>query len=417
MASRNIYNNKYLPIAILYFFFNSFLLPLGLMYTTLLTPFFIVWLYRYPSFRYIWLFFLVTVPFMLIHFLNGVDYIIYFKSYLLFFSVYVFCLAFFQFLRLTESLDSLFWNITLINALFVVLAMFILMTPWYDLMWYKNQLTAGVGLTYRLKLLTYEASYYSLLLIPLVLYYYLKLLLQSFPGKFLTFFIITVPLLLSLSFGVILGMALTLIILFSTNPRLLTRNPKLPGFLMGLGSVFLIAVLLLIRFYPDNVIFVRIGNIFKGEDASFNDRTFDSLYLGWELAAKKSLLFGSGPGQIKVIGVELFNSFYNKTFTPDLIVIPNNIGDILAKYGILGVLIKLFLEIYFFFKSRAYLNYYRLVLFLFIFIYQFTGSFITNIVEYVLWIMAFYPALFPEFDKKNVFALPRSLKETEQKSK
>jgi hypothetical protein len=43
-------------------------------------------------------------------------------------------------------------------------------------------------------------------------------------------------------------------------------------------------------------------------------------------------------------------------------------------------------------------NYYRLLLFTFIFIYQFTGSFITNVAEYVIWIMAFTP-VFREFDK------------------
>src|SRR5829696_4987303 len=100
---------------------------------------------------------------------------------------------------------------------------------------------------------------------------------------------------------------------------------------------------------------------------------------------------------IKVVGLELFNAFYKNLFTPNQLAIPNNIGDILANYGILGVIIKLSLEIYSFFKTRTYMNYYRLALFLFVFIYQFAGSFITNITEYVLWIMAFYPALFPEF--------------------
>jgi hypothetical protein len=31
------------------------------------------------------------------------------------------------------------------------------------------------------------------------------------------------------------------------------------------------------------------------------------------------------------------------------------------------------------------------------FVYQFTGSFISNIAEYVIWILAFKPDLFPEF--------------------
>jgi hypothetical protein len=37
------------------------------------------------------------------------------------------------------------------------------------------------------------------------------------------------------------------------------------------------------------------------------------------------------------------------------------------------------------------------MLFIFIFVYQFTGSFITNLAEYVIWILAFTNA-FPQFD-------------------
>jgi hypothetical protein len=44
-------------------------------------------------------------------------------------------------------------------------------------------------------------------------------------------------------------------------------------------------------------------------------------------------------------------------------------------------------------------NYYRLLLFLFVFIYQFTGSFITNVAEYVIWILAFTNT-FHQFDVK-----------------
>ena len=105
-----------------------------------------------------------------------------------------------------------------------------------------------------------------------------------------------------------------------------------------------------------------------------------------------------------MIGLETFVKFYKwEGFTTGTIAIPNSIGDTLAVFGVLGVLLKLALEIYFFFKTQVYSNFYRLALFLFIFIYQFTGSFISNIAEYVIWLMAFYPTLFPEFDKKKIF--------------
>jgi hypothetical protein len=68
-------------------------------------------------------------------------------------------------------------------------------------------------------------------------------------------------------------------------------------------------------------------------------------------------------------------------------------GETLAIFGLAGVVLRLFLEFFLFFKTRVYSNYYRLALFIFVFIYQFTGSFITNIVEYVIWILAFSTVL------------------------
>jgi len=48
--------NRYMPIAVLYFFFNSFMLPQGLLYTTILTPLFLIWLLKYPSLNYLYYF-------------------------------------------------------------------------------------------------------------------------------------------------------------------------------------------------------------------------------------------------------------------------------------------------------------------------------------------------------------------------
>jgi len=90
--------NKYYPIAFLYFFFNGVFLPHGLLYTSILTPLLLIWLYKFPSFRYVYLFFVLFIPFAFIQIRNGVDMAYYIKSGLLLFSVYVFTLAFYQFL-------------------------------------------------------------------------------------------------------------------------------------------------------------------------------------------------------------------------------------------------------------------------------------------------------------------------------
>jgi hypothetical protein len=159
----------------------------------------------------------------------------------------------------------------------------------------------------------------------------------------------------------------------------------------------------MLLFFGDSVFVVRIVNVFSGKDISFRGRTFDSFYLGWQIAAQKSIWFGCGFGQVKEVGTDVFNTFYNTSFyTADNVGIPNAIGDTLATLGMVGVFLRLILEVYFFFKTKVYSNYYRLSLFVFIFIYQFTGSFITNIAEYSIWIIAFHKDIFEEFDKVNI---------------
>ena len=407
LESRSLKINKYLPISILYFFFNSFLLPHGLLYTALLTPLFLIWLYPYKLFSFLWIFFLVSIPYAIVHVVNGVEMVSYLKSYGLLFTVFVFELAFYQFLRLCKTLGSLFKTLLLINFCFVFLAFITLFIPKLQgILWYVSLITSGVEASTRLRLFTYEASYYSFLLAPIALYYYLKILLFRLPNKLLIFFLVTIPLLLSLSFGVMAGIVISLILLFCSDVKLVTLNKKLSLRILVTLVLFCVFLFFAFQFFPNNIVFVRIANIFEGHDTSFSGRTFDSIYLGWKLAEQKSILFGAGPGQIKVIGLDLFKEYYRyEYFTPNQIAVPNSLGDLLATFGLTGVILKLGLEIFFFLKTKVYSNFYRLTLFLFIFIYQFTGSYLTNIAEYAIWIMAFYPFLFKEFDKKNIYKI------------
>lgn len=401
--SKPIVFNKYLPVALLYFFFNSVLLPFGLLYTTILTPVFIIWLYGSPSFKYIWYFFPVMAVFAAFHFSNGVVVEYYVRSTLLLFSVYVFCISFYEFLRRNTSLRNIYKNILLVNSILVLVALVALFIPKLTFtFWYNNEITSGFSRIKRLQLLTYEPSYYSTLLVPLAMYYYNKILLRQLPNPYLLLFLVSVPLILSLSFGVILGIILALFGMTLMNFKLFFPNRNLFFIIIGSGITLLVALAIFINLYPENVFVVRISNVFSGRDTSFNGRTFDSFYLGWQIAGEKSLLFGCGPGQVKVVGLDNFKVFYNyEKFTVSDIGIPNSLGDTLATFGLVGIGARLFAEVYLFFKTRVWTNYYRLSIFLFIFIYQFTGSFLTNIAEYVLWILAFFPALFEELDKRK----------------
>ena len=114
----------------------------------------------------------------------------------------------------------------------------------------------------------------------------------------------------------------------------------------------------------------------------------------------KSIFFGTGLGQIKIMTKEVVGKYFHYWGVLPRYDIPNAMGETLAIFGLVGVALRLFLEIWLFFKTRVFTNYYRLALFIFVFIYQFTGSFITNSVEYVIWVLAF-SNVFEQFNIKR----------------
>jgi hypothetical protein len=393
--------NKYLPAVLLYFFFNGFLLPLGLLYTTLLTPLFLLWLYRFPSFRLLYLFFVFFIPFLIAHLVIGVHPLAYTRSSILLFTVFVFGLTVYQFLISCHSLREIYRNVLLLNAAMVVLAIITLpIGPLRDILWYSNAITPGVTAR-RLRLLTYEPSYYATLMVPLALYYYLKMIILRLPDPRTSFLLVTLPFLMAFSFGGILGLSLALLFtLLIGYPHFFSKTVSLYLLLGGTLIILMAAAAFLL--FPNSLLVVRLNNVFTGNDSSFKGRTYDSFFFGWRIAGMKSYLFGCGPGQVRELGLPLFRLYYTiPNATVDQVAIPNAVGDTLAPFGILGVTIRMTLEFVFFFRTKVWRNYYRLSLFLFMFIYQFTGSFLTNIAEYVIWIMAFRSGLFPEFDRVN----------------
>jgi hypothetical protein len=146
-------------------------------------------------------------------------------------------------------------------------------------------------------------------------------------------------------------------------------------------------------------VFLRIGNILGGKDSSGKGRTSDAFVLANKLLHEKNEYWGIGTGQIKIIGEDIIRGYY--LYLNDVAVaIPNAVAETWAIFGWVGLTLRLFIEVFLFFYTRVWTNYYRLLLFLFIFIYQFTGSFVTNVAEYVVWILAF-TNVFPRFDVKG----------------
>jgi hypothetical protein len=158
----------------------------------------------------------------------------------------------------------------------------------------------------------------------------------------------------------------------------------------------------LLIFFPDNTLFIRIGNILTGHDLSGRGRTSDSFKLAGRILDLKNPLWGIGPGQIKGIGSRIIKEYYNYPPDYNVIAIPNGTAETWAVFGWAGLILRLGIEIGLFYYTRVWRNTYRLTLFLFIFMYQFTGSFITNLAEYVIWILAF-TNVFPQFDITNKF--------------
>ena len=203
--------NKYLPFAILYFFLNSVFLPFGLLYTSILTPVFLFWLYRQNKIKYGWIFFFFTIPLAIIHFIQGVVPYYYIRSYILLFSVFVFILTMIRFLQVSGSLRTIFRILLNINIFLVGIACVLFFIPGArGLMWSVYDVSTGLTKFPRLSLFTYEPSYYSTLLIPLAFYYYLKIIFFKYPNAGYVFFLVSFPLVISFSLGAILGIGISL---------------------------------------------------------------------------------------------------------------------------------------------------------------------------------------------------------------
>jgi hypothetical protein len=145
--------------------------------------------------------------------------------------------------------------------------------------------------------------------------------------------------------------------------------------LICVGSLFVLSGL-----------FERFQYILNGEDYSGMVRVVFSLQAAIDMLDEKGLWwFGVGPGQIK-FQIERYTSDY-AAFGGTLL--PNSIANTIASVGIIGTAIKFTAMFWLYFKTKSYKNYYSNSLFIFIFIYQFTGGYFNNINEYVVLGIAF----------------------------
>jgi hypothetical protein len=379
--------NKYLLVTYIYFFLNTtFFLDSPLLLTSLLSPLFYFWLRKEGYKRILTTFLLVVAPFVIANLRHGVEYRTYAISFVMALTLYVTIYVFYIAIPKIPNLSALFDGLIKVNLFMSAMGLVLLLTPWDSLMWITNTITVDVDETMRFRMLTYEPSYYSTLLVPLVLYAFWRFMSQ--PNRTTSFFLlaVAVPLAMSFSFGVIGGLMVTITLIYAFSFRTLWRH-KLA--VLAVSSIFALIVMLL----QDTLVWIRLMNVVSGQDTSANARTFESYFFAYQIAAEKSLWWGVGFGQVKLLDYLITSWSGGRLIC--------TVADTFALFGIWGLALRFGAEIYLFFKTRVYSNRFRLSLFLFMFIYQFTGSFTSNLAEYVVWILAF-SQVFPEFSSRLV---------------
>lgn len=390
----------FLMVSILYLFFNSFLLPDGLLFTTLLTPFFFMHLLKDKGIQVYFVFLLLSGIMAAVQ-LPSVEYLReYIKSFVLMQTVAVFAIHTFYVIRKEAYLEHTFKVLSTVNMVLLGVSILCLFIPvcrsW---MWYEISMSEGLPIIPRLKMFTYEASYYSFIIVPLFVYYFLRsMLLQQKTG--ILFISLIISLALSFSFGVIAALIMSVLITYFLNINELIRKTNL-NYIAGAFVLLIIGVAAVYWFYPHNIVFDRLANIVNGKDSSARGRTSESFTLAWNIAKMKSSYFGIGLGQLKLIGRDYIIQYYVYDDIPAVTRIPNAVAETLNIFGLVGVIARFGLIMFLFFKTKVWNNYYRLILFIFIFIYQFTGSFLFNIAEYVIWVLAFSASLFPQFNRNH----------------
>jgi hypothetical protein len=191
------------------------------------------------------------------------------------------------------------------------------------------------------------------------------------------------------------------------------RRRQNKRFVFFMGVILVISAALILTLFAESGFVLRMLNIISGTDSSTNNRSSEAYFLALSIADLKSTVFGVGPGQLKLLGENLISLIYAFSDQPDsgqMARIPSSMAETLATFGWIGFFGKLLVEMVLYRKTRVRTSSYRLCLFIFMFIYQFVGSFSTNIVEIFFWTVAF-SHVFPDvyFKKQGISDLaPKS---------
>jgi hypothetical protein len=155
-------------------------------------------------------------------------------------------------------------------------------------------------------------------------------------------------------------------------------------------------------FFPINPLTIRMSNLMNGLDTSGRGRTYESFEIAWRVLQLNYPLIGIGLGQFKLIGRDVLLFYYKYHTIPAVVRLPNALAETLVSFGVLGAVLRIFLQIYWGIKAAIFQNVFQTSLFIALSIYQFTGGFLFHSFEYYYWILAFIP-VFKSFDKQQFF--------------
>lgn len=396
--------NAAIGIALLIFFFNDFLLPGNLQVVFLTVPFVLYAMHTHGELRKLILPLGIICAYTLIHLIIGANIAALLPSTAVLIVLLIFLFGFFSFYKRFSNFDDIFRILTYFNAIFTFFALISLMSGvLFSVFWYTVPFTSGYDVIPRLKLFHLEASHYSFAIMPLFFYYFWKFLNEWGWKNLFLLASLSVSLILSFSLGILSVIGITLLLVICFRFFSLIKYPKTRISLFIFGGIISVISLCLFVIFPDNPLLFRIQNLFLGNDTSGRGRTYEAFEIGWLVLQDKNPFFGIGLGQFKLVGRDVLIYYYRYMNTPEVVRLPNAMAETLVATGILGALAKLVFQGILFVKKRVFSNLFQLSLFIALFLYQFTGSYLFNAMEYVLWIMVFVPKL-SEFDQSKYFA-------------
>lgn len=387
-------NSAFAYLAV-FLFFNTVLLPEGLLYTSVFFPFLVYGLRRSKWSEHLALLFLLLVFYAAFHFLlNEIYWVDYFQSAGLFFAACVSVIYAISLIQRDLDPDLLFKKIIILNFLFFLVAVVFKGTSLNDIFWSVSKITKGAEESQRLKLFVYEPSYYSTLMVPFLAFFLCRFIWVGSIKGFVWFLLVLIPVLASFSMGVLSALLMSFVLVSAIFFVRIIRTK----FAIGVVAIFLAIVIPVAS--TDNLITQRLENVMSGDDSSGNNRLIESPLVALDIAKETDLIVGAGFGQSKYYASYFFEQYWPGL---DRVRLTNSVADTLSTLGVLGVFLRFGAEIALFFYCGVYRSYFRSLLFFHGFIYQFTGSFLINTAEFFIWMLAFVPVFYSSGSRVWVF--------------